>query len=723
MSSMTADGQSLYPHDASLPLRTRLALLTLLGLALCITLLLWSIYSARNTPRAPSEPESASAMPQPSSTPTALLPTVPEKATNPIKPPTEEALALAEVEVLKRIATEDPVAGDSHAFAWFKPYTESSLPAVREAAIKALMPFYASLDASARTSSRAAAELAVDLAAEKKFTSALEALSGALNGLPADSPWAAKSGRKQLESLVVQITNSREDERSLIFNGLEERLRAGNADAATTLKSLLNHNEPSFKQTAAEIQKRVSVELAKQNAERRQREAVARVAWADFYRKYDSAVANGELSEAEKLCSPAPTDPILTGGVSSPEKVLEGCKSDLKGMRDLISAVLEAATKNARPVDLHLHKGHVEGTLEGVEGRQLRVALSGGGKVGVKVENLSGAAILNILGEPSPALWAMMGSENPEKAQALFTAGYASIKTEIPFHWAQRFKLDKLNVLEQDTGKKIAELSEALEANKPEQITAALDAARLSVAAFGNENLSDEHRKVLESAEQIVGHAVRKKLVLQNGFPAGLPIGGAPVSDYSGFNTDQITDYRDSVRKTDVGVKYGLKVGASGGLQRVLIRFDGLEAALNNARVRKATLEFYQVDSPQANGATIGLFRLKKAWVPDSGSWLGYSTAKGADWALPGASGENDVESKEESMLKLDQKKSIWRSWDVTQYVQDILSGKAQNNGLLMRVINGEPDHHVRFYPETDIEGNKDKTLRPRLILEVERDE
>jgi len=35
--------------------------------------------------------------------------------------------------------------------------------------------------------------------------------------------------------------------------------------------------------------------------------------------------------------------------------------------------------------------------------------------------------------------------------------------------------------------------------------------------------------------------------------------------------------------------------------------------------------------------------------------------------------------------------------------------------------MNGEPDYHVRFYPETDLDKLKDVKLRPRLILDVER--
>ena len=52
-----------------------------------------------------------------------------------------------------------------------------------------------------------------------------------------------------------------------------------------------------------------------------------------------------------------------------------------------------------------------------------------------------------------------------------------------------------------------------------------------------------------------------------------------------------------------------------------------------------------------------------------------------------------------------------------------IAEGRWQNNGLLLRVTNGEPDFHVRFYPETDVEAQKDIKFRPKLVLDIESEE
>jgi len=95
---------------------------------------------------------------------------------------------------------------------------------------------------------------------------------------------------------------------------------------------------------------------------------------------------------------------------------------------------------------------------------------------------------------------------------------------------------------------------------------------------------------------------------------------------------------------------------------------------------------------------------------------------KDHDWAIPGASGEADIEPKEDSKVVLDKKTNQWRSWDVTKYVQDVLAGKTQNHGLWLKIVNGEPEFHARFYPESDLDKGKDSNLRPKLSLEVGRD-
>jgi hypothetical protein len=240
-----------------------------------------------------------------------------------------------------------------------------------------------------------------------------------------------------------------------------------------------------------------------------------------------------------------------------------------------------------------------------------------------------------------------------------------------------------------------------------------LETLRPAVAALEEfEPISDARKKVIANAEKIVGKAARQRVVLQNGL--------TPTPDFAGIATDQISQYKDSARKTDIGVQFGLKVGSSGGVHRVLLKFEGLEAAVGKGKLKKATLELYQIESPQSANSVLALFRLKRPWVPDSGTWISYDGAKNLDWAIPGASGEADISASEDAKVLIDKLRNQWRSFDVTQYAQDVLSGKQANFGFLLKVINGEPDHQVRFVPETDTDIGKDKSLRPRLILELE---
>jgi hypothetical protein len=340
----------------------------------------------------------------------------------------------------------------------------------------------------------------------------------------------------------------------------------------------------------------------------------------------------------------------------------------------------------------------------------------------VKLETLSAAAYSSLLeladlkqAQLEPAMWALSAHENLNAAQAYLTRCYEAAKVPLPAHWTELFKLQSYADITQSLDAKLQSVQRALANNNPEEIRDTLLAARPDLTEFLKFSvLSPAQQKIVEDAERIAGKMSRLQIILQNG--------SSPSADYTGQVTDQITEYKDSLNKTDVGTQFGLKLGAAGGVQRALLRFEGLESSIGKARVRKAVLEIYQIDSPAYKGAAIGFFRLKRAWVPDSGTWLCYDGAKRLEWAVPGAGGAADVEAKEDVLLTLDDKKNVWRSIDITSYVQDVLNGKIQNNGFLLRVLNGEPQFHVRFYPETDTSALKDKALRPRLVLDLEKE-
>lgn len=729
-----------------LPLRTRLALLLLLGLALGLLWLMWTYHEAalaasRGAPALAAAPfSSAAAPPAPGAAtggrPDGVVPESGAEAAPGLPEPTPaaaraatvltpQATALAEITVLAALAHDDPAFDLSRAVARLKPYTQSSEERVRAAALQALQPILAGLNVRARAQARAAAESALDLADEQDFPAALQALEQARASLPPESAWAAKGGAPKLQALRERVARRRDEEKAQALAEAEKEWRESRGASASTaggtgMSRLLTHRDPLFRREAAALQARLEQELRTGQAKRHAEEAAWRAAWLEFLPRLSNAITEGDLDMAARLCNPAVQTALLKGGVAEPAKVLEELGADVAAIRRLYEAALAVARNQKFNVSLPMRRGHVEGTLDGAEGRQLFVALGGGARVGVKVENIAAAGLLSIQKEKDwaalnllPAVWALSAYENPAEAATFLPKSYASAKQPLPLHWVERFRLEKLQRLDQELANKLRLLDDAVRAGEAEKVKAALEAARPALAALEEYGpLSEARQASVTRAEKLLNKAVGAKLMLQSGV--------SPSADYSSLVTDQLSQYRESINKTDVGVQYGLKVGAAGGLQRVLIRFDGLEAALGKKRVRRALLELYQIESPQANGAAVGLFRLKRAWVPDAGTWLSYDSTKAANWGLPGASSDADAESKEEAKAVLDNHKNVWRSWDVTAYVQDVLSGKAQNCGLLLRVLNGEPDYHVRFYPETDLDSPKDAKLRPRLVLEAD---
>lgn len=743
-----APGAENMQGDGSLPLRTRLGLLMLLGFALCILALLWRYHQTAMA-------ASVAAGAHPAGTParSGVQAATPQAAAQEGQPAEANPLtaaergqlqhpgalppstaALAEVEVLAALARDDPAFDLNRGVVRLKRYVRSPEETVRDAASRALQTMLMALDAQARTLARSAAEDAAELAEQQDFPAALQAVESAARALPKESPWAAQSGAAKLQALAESISTRRTEERAKALAEAEEEWRRNKAAspppdkekpehaavAGPRLAALLAHRDPLFRQEAAALKMRLDEEKHTQQTQQQVEVAALRTAWLAFFERFGTAVSDGDLETAAKMCQPAEQQTLLKGGVSEPAMLLQGCAADVAGIRALYDAALAKARTDRRSVELALRRGRVEGALDGVEGRQLFVAIAGGARVGVKVENITAAGLIRILDDKDlapkgllPSLWALSAYENPAEAATFLPKSCANAKLALPPHWVERFKVEKIKRLDDDVTQKLHKLGAALKAGDIEKLKAALEALRPAVAALEEfVPLSAARRAPVESAEKLLRKAAGARVTLQDGV--------SPTPAYAGLATDQISQYPDSVNKTDVGVQYGLKVGAAGGTQRALLKFDGLEAALGKARVKRATLELYQIDSPQFSGAVIGLFRLKRPWVPDAGTWMSYDSASNAAWDKPGASGDTDAEAKEEAKVALDNRKNVWRSWDVSAYVSDVLSGKAQNLGFLLRVVNGEPNYHARFYPESDLDALKDATLRPRLVLEVQ---
>lgn len=642
----------------------------------------------------------------------------------PVRQLSENDFAIAEIDAMQALAQEENPANLRKIIDAMRPYTFQTNAAVRDAATHEFAKMLELHDKVALKSITDATAQAKQLADNKDFAGAIDLLQTTLKGLPDDATVSGGAGPdKKLNEMIADFEKKRVAEREAALGGLEDALRKKNPDARARLDVALRHPDGSVRREAALMEQRVAEENDKALGEKRSLERTARQEWVRFFRRFGGTVAEGDFTGAAELIEQPPFEAITKGGVSDPDKVFKQLSSEIQAVQNLYDEALKDAKGARKQVSFHLRKGgQAAGTLVGVNGKLLRIMPSKGAEIGVKITDLPAEGIRAILDsglkrKPSVALALadLEAFEAPDEAESIVTAAYERAHEPMPLHWVERFRLEKLLSKVQTAEEKLAALKKAVASEDSDDIKAALNAAKPVIAEL-NElgSLSAENRALLQQAEKISAKKEMNTVTLQNG--------KSPDGTYRGINTDQISDYRDSLRRTDVGVGYGLKLGASGGLQRVLIKFDGLETAVGNGRVRKATLMLYQIDSPQFAGAGIGIFRIKRPWQPDSGSWMSYDGQKDHDWAIGGASGDADIEAKEDTKVLLDKKANQWRLWDVTKYVQDVLGGKAQNYGLLLKIVNGEPDFHVRFYPETDLDRAKDTNLRPKLVLDVARD-
>ena len=639
------------------------------------------------------------------------------------RPITESEYAIAELEIVHQLIQSDNSLDLKKAANVLRTYTYSTNAAVREVGNREMAQVTAEHDKVALKSIGEAAAPAQALADKKDFGGAIELLQSTLKSLPPDATATGQAAETKLKDMIAEFQRRRVIEHDAALAGLEDALRQKTANSAARLELALAHADPTVRDEAKAIQQRRADESDKALQSKRSLDRTAREEWVRFFKRFGATVADGDFTGASDLIEQPPFEAILKGGVSDPDKVLRECADDIKAIQNVYEEALKDVKGVRRQVSFHLRKGgQASGVLIGANGHLLRVVPAKGAEIGVKITDLTSDGIKSIMessvkNKPkiTVALAALDAYENPNDAEATIATAYEKTREPLPLHWAERFRVEKLTQKLNLAEEKLNQLKKAVNSENADDMKAALTAAKAVIAEL-NENgaLSDDNRELLAKAENATSKKALATVLLQNG--------KSPDTGYRGINTDQISDYRDSMRRTDVGVGYGLRLGASGGLQRVLIKFDGLDVAVGNGRVRKATLQLYQITSPKFEGASIGLFRVKRPWLPDSGSWVSYDGQKDHDWTIPGAAGEADIEPREDAKVLLGNKANQWLSWDVTKYVQDVLAGKSQNNGLLLKVVNGEPEFHVRLYPETDLDREKDLNLRPKLILDVGRD-
>lgn len=597
---------------------------------------------------------------------------------------------------------------------------------VQVTAAAALARFLCILDAETRQAARDAAEGARELADRQLYTLAAKRLTEAQAALPEASPWAQQTGRRQLQALAETLSAEKEQAQIKTIERIEALVAAGQTDAAReAVLALRVHPEPDFQTASEQVLKLLdkAEEIRRFNLKRM--EEAGRVAWPGFFRSLDMALAAGDLAKAETLCKP-PADSVLrAGGIEQPAETLDAFFAETTAVKELYQTALRAAVgREGVFIALPEGMGAPRGTLKGVEGRSLLLQLDNRAEVKLPVERLAPLELERLCVHQKdlapekyrPALWMLVLARGQADASPLrwLTEQYASQKRALPEHWRRRFELEARHARHADLRARLAGLKQSLDAGDELALRGHL-AVLAPLAQEFPDSLSLADRELLAAAEKRAGAGKLKHLVFQNGLQ--------PAPDYAGIQVDQINKYYRNEERTDPDVHEGLKVGSHNDLQRVLIRFDGLEATLAKGRIRRATLELYQTEAQKADGAVVALYRLKKAWRPNAGTWKNADQRKRLAWDKPGASGADDAADKPDVEVTFDAQKSLWRSWDVTAFVREVVEGKALNNGLLLRVARDEPKYHIRFYPDGDLDAKKDAVLRPRLVVELETQE
>ena len=163
-----------------------------------------------------------------------------------------------------------------------------------------------------------------------------------------------------------------------------------------------------------------------------------------------------------------------------------------------------------------------------------------------------------------------------------------------------------------------------------------------------------------------------------------------------------------STRPDEVrSASWSQEIGQYGGVHRLLVRFDDISAKVSaGTDVTRAVLRLYQTANTRANGHILDLFALGRAFDAASVTW-------NSPWSQSGAY-PGDVDGAAITSITLDSQNGVWREFDVTNYVREVVSGQRANNGFLLKARD-ETDGESRYFFAEDTSNN---ALHPELVIE-----
>lgn len=120
----------------------------------------------------------------------------------------------------------------------------------------------------------------------------------------------------------------------------------------------------------------------------------------------------------------------------------------------------------------------------------------------------------------------------------------------------------------------------------------------------------------------------------------------------------------------------------SGNVRRSLHRFD-LSGLREGAPVLHAGLALYSHDRSNCAAISVASYMENQAWDAAAATWISATTTLA--WALPGADPTPAGDTQDPSDIVLVNQVERWYRWDVTDMVQSWISGRTQNDGILLR--------------------------------------